>query len=132
MRRHAAQVGLEQADLWLGLTDGGNGLEDFIVANFGRPDVVLILDFWHPAEDLGELARLWHPKDEKAAQQQAQAWCHTRKHRGGQAILAELQALAVPRRADVKEKYTEVVRYLRALFKSADGQWDAFWQRSLN
>jgi hypothetical protein len=186
LRRQAAQVGMEQAEVWIGMTDGGSGLEEFVVDNFGRPDVVLILDFWHAAEDLGELARLWHAKDEEAARQQAQGWCHTLKHQGGQALLDELRALAVPRRSDVKEKYTEVIRYignnvhrtdypyylsqgwqigsgpvesacktvvgarlklagirwgepgtdavcqLRALFKSTDGQWDAFWQPSPN
>jgi hypothetical protein len=27
---------------------------------------------------------------------------------------------------------TDSICHLRALFTSSDGQWDAFWQRSLN
>jgi hypothetical protein len=186
LRRQAAQVGMETADLWIGLSDGGGGLEEFLRQNFARPDLVLILDFFHPAEDLGELARLLQPGDEEAARQQAGRWCHTMKHQGGAAVLEELRALPPPRRKEVREKYTEVVRYignnvhrmdypyylaqgwqigsgpvesacksvvgarmklagmrwgetgtdevchLRALFKSGPGQWDAFWQPSLN
>jgi hypothetical protein len=112
LRRQAAQVGMEAADLWVGLTDGGSGLEDFVQQSFARPDVVLILDFWHPAEDLGELARLLHPADEEAAQAQAQQWCQTMKHEGGAAVLEQLRSLPPPRRKEVKEKYTEVVRYI--------------------
>src|SRR6202043_1492892 len=83
LRAQAAQVGMEAAEQWIGLSDGGNGLEDFQRDNFNRPDVVLILDFHHPAEDLGELARLLHPGDETAAKQQAEQWCHTMKYQGG-------------------------------------------------
>jgi hypothetical protein len=185
LRRQANQVGMEQAQVWIGLSDGGNGLDDFVKDNFGRPDTVLILDFWHPAEDLRELARVLYPKDEEAAQGLAAKWCHTMKHQGGTALLEQLKALAVPGRKDPKKKYTEVIRYignnlprmnypyylsqgwhigsgavesacktvigarmklagmrwgagtnpvchLRALFKSSDRQWDAFWQRSVN
>ena len=82
LRQQAAQVGMERAEVWLGRTDGGSGLEDFVRDNFGRPDLVLILDSWHPAEDLGELARLWHRGDDKAAEALAARWCHTMKHQG--------------------------------------------------
>jgi hypothetical protein len=81
LQRQAAQVGMEAAEVWVGLTDGGSGLEGFLQRNFNRPDLVLILDFWHAAEDLRELARLCHPRDEAAAQ----AWCHALKHHGGAA-----------------------------------------------
>jgi hypothetical protein len=112
LRRQAAQVGMEAADLWIGLCDGGNGLEDFVRAHFARPDVVLILDFWHPAEDLGELARLLHPADEAAARGQTQQWCQTMKYQGGAAVLEQLRSLPAPQRKAVKEKYTDVVRYI--------------------
>jgi len=49
LRKQAAQVGMEQAELWVALSDGGSGLEDFRQENFGRVDAV-ILDFWHAAE----------------------------------------------------------------------------------
>ena len=53
LRRQGARVGMGAADLWLGLADGANGLEDFVGANFARPDVVPIPDFWHPAAGRG-------------------------------------------------------------------------------
>ena len=45
MRRQGAQVGMEAAEVWIALTDGGNGLEAFIDVNF--PRAVKILDFHH-------------------------------------------------------------------------------------
>ena len=57
LRKQAAQVGMAQADCWLGLCDGGNGLEDRLEENFPLV-VVVILDFFHPAEKLTGLARL--------------------------------------------------------------------------
>lgn len=113
LRRQAAHVGMEAAAVWIGLSDGGNGLEEFVQNNFNRPDLILILDFWHAAEDLGELARLLHRGDEEAAAAQAAAWCHTLKHRGVAVILEELEALALPRRPEVKQKHTDVLRYFR-------------------
>jgi len=42
---------MDRADRWIGLSDGGNGLEDRIRENFPRVEVI-ILDFFHPAEKL--------------------------------------------------------------------------------
>ena len=67
LRKQAGQVGMDHAELWIGLTDGGNGLEEFIRQNFPR-DPVLILDFWHAADHLTELAKLLHPDDEETRQ----------------------------------------------------------------
>ena len=66
LRKQAAQVGMEWADLWIALTDGGNGLEDFLRENFGRPDLVVILDFWHVAEYLADLAKARAPGGRRA------------------------------------------------------------------
>jgi hypothetical protein len=185
MRRQAAQVGMERADLWIGLTDGGSGLEPFLQTNFPR-DLVLILDFWHAAEYLADLAKLWYAHDESEANRVFQEWSHLLKQEGGRRMIEALQSLPAPRKAPVKEKYQEVLNYfennvhrmdypnyrangwligsgavesacktvvgqrlklagmrwreygtdtvchLRALHRSERGQWDAFWQRSLN
>jgi hypothetical protein len=113
LRRQAAQVGMEQAERWIGLSDGGNGLEDFIRTNFAR-EPILILDFYHPAERLCDLAKLGHPRDEDKAQALGEAWCHTMKHQGGDAILAELEKLDVPpRRTELRAKLEETLSYLR-------------------
>ena len=36
LRRQAAQVGMDRADIWIGLTDGGSGLESFMRQIFRR------------------------------------------------------------------------------------------------
>lgn len=112
LRKQAAQVGMEAAQQWIVLSDGGNGLEDFLRNNFNRPDVVVILDFYHAASYLEKLAQALLPKDTERSKAQAEAWCHTMKHQGGTAILQELQGLPVPRGAAAREAYTEAVRYI--------------------
>lgn len=180
LRRQAARVGMDRAERWIAVTDGGSGLEDWVRANFGRVEAV-ILDFYHAAEHLGDLARTLYPGDEAAREDWLGAWCHRLKHEGGPAVLEALRGLEVRGRA-AREAYAEVVRYfanqahrmdypayvakgwaigsgpveaacktvigqrlkgagmrwgadgadalchLRALFKSGDGQWDAFWR----
>ena len=184
LRRQAAQVGMERAQRWVALTDGGSGLEDWVRTNFGRVEAV-ILDFYHAAEYLGDLARALYPGDEEAREGWLDDWCHRLKHEGGPAVLEALQDLEVRGRA-AKEARAEVVRYftnqahrmdypgyvakgwaigsgpveaacktvigqrmkgsgmrwgadgadalshLRALFKSGDRQWDAFWRPTPN
>jgi len=109
LRRQAAQVGMERAAVWVALTDGGAGLEDFVQQNFNRPDLVVILDFWHAASYLEELARLTQPQQEEAAGALARQWCGLLKSEGGAATLAVLREWAWPAR------------------KSA--AWRAQWQR---
>jgi hypothetical protein len=112
LRRQAAQVGMDQAVCWLGLTDGGNGLEERIEENFPLVWVV-ILDFYHPAERLTGLARLLYPTDEARAQEQARAWCGLLKEEGGALLAAVLRESDwPPRRAGLAEKVEEVVGYL--------------------
>src|SRR5260370_29412925 len=94
----------------MGLSEGGQGLEEFVRRNFaGEP--VLILDFWHAADYLTQLAKLLHPDDEAQRQQLVTSWCHTMKHEGGQRIIAVLQAYPLPRKKAVQEKHAEVVSY---------------------
>jgi hypothetical protein len=113
LRRQAAQVGMEQAERWIGLTDAGNGLEEFVRRNFAR-DPLLILDFYHPAERLCDLAKLWHPRDEATATEQGVSWCRTMKQQGGVGILAVLEQLEPPpRQPAVRAKLTETMNYVR-------------------
>ncbi len=65
MRRQAAQVGMDRAEQWVALTDGGNGLDDFMDVFF--PLAVRILDFYHAAEHLGDLAKACCGHDAAAA-----------------------------------------------------------------
>jgi hypothetical protein len=98
LRRQAAHVGMEQAEVWVALTDGGSGLEEFAQRNFNRTDLVLILDFYHAASYLEELARTLHPNDEEKAVEQGQQWCSLLKEEGGATTLAVLRNWEWPQR----------------------------------
>ena len=112
MRRQAAQVGLDRADVWVGLTDGGGGLDEFIRVYFPRAE--LVLDFYHAAGHLNELARALHPGDDLAAGELAGRWCHQLKHEGGAAVLAILDGIDLRgRKADVRERHRLVSGYVR-------------------
>ena len=82
LRRQAAQVGMDRAERWIALSDGGAGLEDWLRANFGRVEAV-ILDFYHAAEHLGDLAKAWHGAGTEAAEARHDDWSHRLKHEGG-------------------------------------------------
>jgi hypothetical protein len=179
LRRQAAQVGMDRAERWIAISDGGAGLEDWLRSYFGRVEAV-ILDFYHATEYLGALGRALCPSDEGAREAWLEAWCHRLKHRGGAAVLEDLRELQVRGRA-ARETWAEVVRYftnqvhrmdypsyaargwaigsgpvesacktvigqrmkgagmrwsehgadevshLRALFRSGEGQWRAYW-----
>jgi hypothetical protein len=112
LRKQAGQVGMDKAEIWIGLTDGGNGLEDFIRRNFPR-DPVLILDFWHASEYLTELAQVVYPHEEEQRKRVVADWCHELKQEGGQHVLEMLQGLSLPRRKAVQEKLAETLNYFR-------------------
>jgi hypothetical protein len=109
LRRQGGQVGMDQAERWIALSDGGAGLEDFLRANFGRVDEV-ILDFWHAAEYLGDLAKALHPAAEAEAESWRQQWCHRLKHEGGAVVLEALRTLPVRTRT-ARACRDDVVRY---------------------
>jgi hypothetical protein len=112
MRRQAAQVGLDAADVWVGLTDGGSGLDEFLRVYFPRAE--LVLDFYHVAEHLNALAQALHPADAAAAGELAGRWCHRLKHEGGAALLATLEGIDLRgRKADVRERHRQVSGYVR-------------------
>jgi hypothetical protein len=110
LRRQGGQVGMNRAQRWVAISDGANGLEDFLEKNFPRVEVV-ILDFWHASEYLGGLSRALHPSDEQAAEQWRGVWCHRLKHEGGQAVLASLRQLDVSGRPAAQECLADVVTY---------------------
>ncbi len=105
-------VGIERAERWIALSDGGSGLEEFLHLNFPRVDAV-ILDFYHAAEHLSDLAKAWHGADAHAAEAVGHGWCHQLKHEGGQAVLATLRGLDLQGRSTAaRECYQETVRYV--------------------
>lgn len=109
LRRQGAHVGMDQAERWVALCDGANGLDDFLQQNFPRVEVV-ILDFWHAAEYLGQLSKALHPDDEEVAEAERGVWCHRLKHEGGAAVLVALRGLEVRGRA-ARACLKEVVTY---------------------
>jgi hypothetical protein len=113
LRRQAAQVGMERAELWVALTDGGGGLEAFARGNFGRPDLVVILDFYHAASYLERLARALYPGGDEEAVGQAEQWCRLLREEGGAAALAVLRSWPWPARrsAALREELAAVEEY---------------------
>jgi len=182
LRTPAGRVGMDQAERWIGLSDGGAGLEARLRENFPRVEAI-ILDFFHPAEKLTGLARRLHPDDEAAAEGQARQWRGLLKAEGGAVLAAVLSLWDWPRRAGLGEAVADLVGYLerhahrmeypdylargwcigsgavesacktvvgqrlklagmrwgeagadavchlRALYRSENGQWEAFWER---
>jgi hypothetical protein len=110
LRRQAAQVGMDRAERWIALSDAGAGVEDWLRVNFGRVDAV-ILDFYHAAEHLGDLARALHPADEATREDWIATWSHRLKHEGGEVVLKELRSLALDGRELVRKVHGEVVGY---------------------
>ena len=132
LRRQAAQVGWDDAEQQIVLSDGGSGLEQFAQRTF--PLAGRILDFWHASEHLSELARALHPEDQavenpvindhetenqaaenpSAFEEQLHQWCQLLKHEGGGAMVAQLEALDVRgHSAAVQEVHRQQLGYFR-------------------
>ena len=110
MRRQAGQVGMNDAQQWIALTDGGAGLERFIDVNFPRAEK--ILDFHHAAEHLSAFAKCYRPG--AGSGPLLDAWCHSLKHAGGKQVIRMLERL--PRQkmaADVQEDYNRLLNYMK-------------------
>jgi hypothetical protein len=110
LRKQAAQVGMDQAQRWIALSDAGSGVEDFLRVNFGRVEAVIV-DFYHVAEYLGELGRALYPSDESTRAEWIEQWCHRLKHEGGTVVLEALRALDLPGREAMRTVYDEVLTY---------------------
>ena len=113
MRQLAGRVGMDQAEIWVVLTDGGSGLEEFAHKNFNRPDLVVILDFYHAASYLEKLAKALHPQEPEKAKGQAEQWCSLLKAEGGALALEVLRQWDWPARksAALRAQWAEVQTY---------------------
>lgn len=110
MRKQAAQVGIDDVQQQVALSDGGNGLEDFFRKNFPRAEV--IIDFWHVNEYLVKLGKALFGEGSAEGKQWLDECCHQLKHEGGAAVLAELLKLDVSTRsASVQEEFRITIRY---------------------
>jgi hypothetical protein len=109
MRRQGAQVGMDAAEVWIALTDAGNGLENFIDRNFPRAEK--ILDFQHGVTHLAAFAKQFRPD---TSEKLLAAWCHTLKHAGGAMMIRVLERLDRKKMAaEVRAGHDDVLGYLR-------------------
>jgi hypothetical protein len=112
VRSQARALGVEQVSDLIAVTDGGNGLEEALERHLAE-DLKTILDWYHAAEHLCDFAKVWHGSDEEARSQ----WQHEAKtilyEHGGEALLANLQAIELPPRtsAEVHEELRKLIGY---------------------
>lgn len=112
LRRQAAQVGWDKAEVQLALSDGGSGLEEFFRKNF--PLAIIILDFWHSKEHLVELGKAVFGEASAEGTEWLDARCHQLKHEGGAAVRATLETLDVSSRSEaVREAHRRETNYFR-------------------
>jgi len=86
LRRQGAQVGMDRAQRWVALTDGGAGLESFREMNFPRAE--RILDFYHASLYVHQAAQAGCPGAEAEAEAIAREWKELLKTRGPTELLA--------------------------------------------
>lgn len=129
LRTQGASVGLDHAETWVALSDGGAGLEEFLRTNFPRVEAV-ILDFFHAAEYLAQLARTLHPDDDAAAAERTKAWARILRDEGGDAMIAVLEEWDWPPAKGLKAVRAEVLGYFRnQVHRMDDPTYDANgWQ----
>ena len=112
LRKQASQVGWDEAEQQIAISDGGAGLEDFFRVNFPRAEC--ILDFWHAREHLRELSQAWFGESSAEGAKWLDEQCHRLKHAGGAAVLNELESMAVSQRsALVQEVHRRETQYFR-------------------
>lgn len=111
LRHQGAQVGMDRAERWVAISDGGSGVEDWLADNFPRACAV-ILDFYHAAEHLCAWVKVLHPNDDETIRRVAHEWCHRLKHEGGAVVLGALRVVDVSgRSAAVQEGHRKVLVY---------------------
>jgi hypothetical protein len=113
LRQQAAQVGMDEAEVWIALTDGGNGLEHFMETNFPRVSAVIV-DFWHASEYVAHLAQALYPHDEAKAIEQTIQWKRLLKEEGGWTLLSIWEQWDWPKaNAGLREARETVLGYFR-------------------
>lgn len=95
----------------MALTDGGNSLDNLMDIHFPRAE--RILDIYHAAEYLGDLAKA-SCGDAADAEELVGEWSHQMRHEGGAAILATLESLDFTGRSPAaREALRIVTNYVR-------------------
>lgn len=110
LRRQGAHVGMNAADQWIALTDGGNGLEEFVDVAF--PRAVKILDFHHVTGHLADFAKAFRPGP--PGERLLAAWCHILKHAGGAQMIKVIERLDRKKMpAEAQAEQDKLLNYLR-------------------
>jgi len=115
LRRECQAVDVTQANVVIGLTDGGAGLEDCLTDVLGglTPQMVFILDFYHASEHVREFAKVLIPNDDENRREQTDRWCHMLKQQGGRALLETIQSLDLSgANVAVLEAHRQLIGYL--------------------
>lgn len=116
LRREAQAVGVGRAEVVIGLTDGGAGLEDCLlkaVSGLGNDQIVFILDYHHAREHLVEFAKAFC-ENEACRMEQVGEWSETLKTQGGASLLRDLEALDLEGcREPVRESRRQLMGYVR-------------------
>ena len=138
LRRQAGQVGMNSAEQWIGLSDGGNGLENFLKVNFPGPlaagtELELILDFWHAADSLLKLAKTMGYLKNNVHRMDYPRYLANGWSIGSGAMESACKTV-VGQRLKLSgmrwgEKGTDDMCQLRALYRSEPKQWELFWAR---
>ena len=114
LRHECEAVGVDKADLTIGLTDGGNGLETCLLETALQglsQQTVMILDFYHCAEHLSEFIALWVGPER--AEVESSQWRHRLKHEGGTSVLNAIQGLDLSQaRPEIIESHRQLCGYL--------------------
>ena len=112
MRQQGAAVGLDEAQKWIAISDGGSGLEDFLTMNFPRVEAV-ILDFFHAMEYVSDLAKALYPSDDAKASAQTKSWSSVLREEGGAVLLSVWNEFAWPSQRGLPAVREEVLGYFR-------------------
>jgi hypothetical protein len=112
LRKQAAQVGPDDAEVWVAINDGGSGREDFLERDSPLVDAV-ILDYYHASEYVAKLAKGLHPTDDGAALTQTKSWCRVLREEGGHTLIGVLEAWEWPATEGRAAVRAAVLGYLR-------------------
>jgi hypothetical protein len=112
VRSQARGVGLKDVSQLIAVTDGGNGLEEALQRCLAD-NLTTILDWYHAAEHVADFAKVWYASDEPARVAWSKEATGILYERGGDALLAHLQAIPVPPRTSLEaaEELRKLIGY---------------------
>ena len=111
LRRQAGQIGWDEVEQQIALSDGGSGLENFLRVHF--PPAVCIIDFYHASEHLTELGKALM-RTTSRCKRWTDEHCHRLKHEGGATVVANLETIDVSTRSGFfQEEHHKHLQFFR-------------------